>query len=411
MSILPTLHSLIRGVEPELIALRRHLHAHPELSHREQETTQLLSGRIRQLGLSVHARPEGTGFYADLTPAGFDPAIHRTVAIRTDLDALPIHEQNEDDHRSTRPGVMHACGHDAHMTAVTGAALGLRALADVSPDALPGRVRFIYQHAEESSPSGAPDMVAFGAMDGVDMILGLHCDPERPCGQIGVRVGALTASYDQFSLRVIGRGGHGARPHQSVDPIFVATQLAQALYQATGRLFDAREAMVLSIGELRAGHAPNVIPDDALLRGTVRTLGIARRAEVEPTLRRIAQGVCDTWGASYELELYRGSPPVINDARAVEAIRQAATALLEPGSVEDIALPSMGGEDFAHLLARAPGAMFRLGTARPGRAIHLLHTPRFDIDERALVLGAQILASAAWSLLCEEPSLVRAQGA
>jgi amidohydrolase len=404
MSVSQQVREVIKAHHDDIVALRRDIHQHPELSHQEFATTRLLVEQAQRCGLKVHVREQGTGFYADLTPPGFDPTNHRTVAIRADLDALPIEEQNAIAHRSTQPGVMHACGHDAHMAAVTGALWGLSA----AHKALPGRVRFIYQHAEESSPSGAPDMVAFGAMRGVDWVLGLHCDPERPCGKIGVRTGPLTASFDQFTIRIIGKGGHGARPHHSVDPIFVATQLAQALYNVTARLFDAREAMVLSIGELHAGHAPNVIPDTAILRGTVRTLTVARRAEVEPTLKRILDGVCATWGAAYELDLYRGAPPVINDARAVRAIEQAASAILSPGSVEEVPLPSMGSEDFAHLLAQAPGAMFRLGTAREGQPIHLLHTPRFDIDERALVLGAQILADAALSLLAEDPSLVRA---
>jgi amidohydrolase len=395
------LHDLILAHEADIIALRQKIHANPELSHQERETTRLLSALAAQRGLDVHVRDQATGFYADLTPPGFYPARHRTIAIRADLDALPIHEQSDMPYCSANPGVMHACGHDAHMAMVTGALLGMSGL----PDALPGRIRFIYQHAEESSPSGAPDMVAFGAMRGVDMILGLHCDPERPCGKIGVRTGPLTASYDQFTIRVLGKGGHGARPHHSVDPIFIATQLAQALYHTTARLFDSREAMVLSIGELHAGHAPNVIPDSALLRGTVRTLTVERRAEVEPTLRRIIAGVCATWGASFDLELYRGAPPVINDARAVRAIEIAAAAVLPIGGVEEVPMPSMGSEDFAHLLARAPGAMFRLGTAAPEREIHLLHTPRFDIDERALTIGARILAGAALRLL-RDPSLV-----
>jgi amidohydrolase len=230
-------------------------------------------------------------------------------------------------------------------------------------------------------------------------VLGLHCDPERLCGKVGVRIGPLTASFDQFTIQIHGKGGHGARPHQCVDPIFIATQLAQALYHFPSRQLDARQAAVLSIGELHAGHAPNVIPEIATIRGTIRTLTTEHRAQVEPALRRLVHHTCEQWGASASLDLYRGAPPVINHPEASDALRDAALSILPVEDVEHITLPSMGSEDFAHLLARAPGAMFRLGTASPERPIHLLHTPRFQIDERALVIGSQILASAAWSLL------------
>jgi amidohydrolase len=395
--LLDRVHEAITARAPELVALRRHLHQHPELSAQERDTTRALADALSARGLEVRVRPEGTGLIADLWPPGFDPARHRTVALRCDLDALPITEQTGLPFASQRAGVMHACGHDMHTACVIGASLGLEA----ARDALPGRVRLICQHNEEDTPGGADEMVAFGAMDGVDEVLGLHCDPELPLGRVGLKVGALTAAADLFEIQIHGKGGHSARPHHAVDAIFVAAQVAVALYQGLGRLLDARDPAVLAIGAIHAGQAHNIIPAEATLRGTVRTLSHAQRARVEPTLRALLDGVCATWGARGELTLRRGSPPVINDARAVAALRAAAAATLGPDAIHDLPLPSMGAEDFSQYLTVAPGAMFRLGTARPGQPLHLLHSPRFDPDERALPLGAAILARAALALLAD----------
>lgn len=394
-SLLARAHQHIDEQEPSLIALRRHLHTHPELSHQEQQTTALLADKLRALGYQVFAREEGTGLYAELAPPGFDPTQARTIAIRADLDALPIHEQNDVLYRSEHQGVMHACGHDVHMSCAYGAALALAPLKD----ALPGRIRMVFQHAEESSPSGAPEMIRFGAIEGVDAIIALHCDPERPLGQIGIKPGPMTASYDRFIFTIHGKGGHGARPHQCIDPIYAGTQLVQSLYQATSRWFDAREPMVFSVGSFNAGAFANVIPESATISGTVRTVSEERRAHVEPMLRQIADGICAYTKASYELDLYRGSPALINDPAIAQLMAEEGRALLGDAGVEPIALPSMGSEDFAHYLLHIPGAMFRLGTAQSGRAVHLLHSSRFDIDERAIAVGAKLLSATALRLL------------
>ena len=379
--------------EDDLIALRRHLHTYPELSHHERQTTALLAERLGRLGYQVRERPEGVGLVADLRPPG--RADGPLVAIRADLDALPIHEHNDVDYRSAHAGVMHACGHDVHMSCAMGAAAALAA----ARDSLPWGVRLIYQHAEESSPSGAPDMIAFGALEGVRAIIALHCDPERPAGQVGIRPGPMTASYDRFIFTLRGKAGHGARPHQCIDPIFAGVQLAQALYQVPSRWYDSREAMALSLGTFHAGQVANIIPEEATLSGTVRTVSQERRAQVEPMLRRAAQSVCDLTGATYALDLYQGAPALINDPQVTRVIEQAAQDLLGPAQVERMTMPSMGSEDFAHYLLQIPGAMFRLGTASAQRPVHLLHSPRFDVDERAIALGAQLLAKAAVRLM------------
>ncbi|MBA2664721.1 MAG: amidohydrolase [Bradymonadaceae bacterium] len=380
----------------DLIDFRRYLHAHPELSQREFQTTQTIRERLEGLGLSVHARAEGTGLYADLVPPDFDPELHPTIAIRSDIDALPILELNEVPYASRHKGVMHACGHDVHMATVFGTGMGLAAVRE----SLPGRIRLIYQHAEESIPGGAMDMVAFGAVDGADAVLALHCDPELPVGQIGVKPGAFTAAFDLFEFKIIGKGGHGARPHQCIDPIFVATQLATALYQAFGRNFDSRIPMVLTIGTIQGGTVSNVIPEEVHMSGSIRTISAEGRDGVEPLLRRIAGGVCMTHGASYELRLERGAPGIVNDPAITTIYAEVGAAMLGDENVFRIPLPSMGGEDFSYYLERTPGAMFRLGTADGGPR-HPLHSPHFDIDERAITIGARILARSAIRLLFE----------
>ncbi len=389
------LDAAIAGAHGELIALRRELHQHPELSRHEFGTTRKLAERLSALGLEVHVRPEGIGLYADLTPAGFSPATHRTVAVRADIDALPIVEATALPYASQNVGVMHACGHDMHTACAMGVAVGLVQLRDQ----LPGRVRFFFQHSEEVAPGGADELVAFGCMEGVDYVLGLHVDPVLEVGNIGIKDGPMTASADAFELVVRGRGGHAARPHHCVDPVFVATQIATGLYQAAGRAFDARDPVVISIASVVAGDGFNVIPDTATLRGTVRTLSADTRQEVVPLFRRLAAGVCGTYGAEYDLEMYLGAPSISNDAEVAAHMRAAAREVLGPESLYEIPLPSMGAEDFSYYLERAPGAMFRLGTKGHDGEEHFLHSPRFAPDERALAIGSRILARAALSLL------------
>lgn len=378
-----------------LIALRRQLHAHPELSHEEFGTTQTMTARLRDAGFDVQVRPEGTGFFADLASEGFDPAKHPTVAIRCDLDALAIEELNTVDYKSKTPGVMHACGHDVHMTCAYGAGL---ALADYLGSGVHGRIRLIYQHAEETV-GGANEMVEFGAMDGVDYVIALHVDPERPVGTVGVRSGPFTAAFDEFTIRIFGESGHGARPHHCIDPIFVLTQLANTLYNAIGRSMDIRDPMVLSIGMIHGGNAPNIIPDEAQMTGSIRTLSAAHRAAVQPLLVRLCEGVCATYGAKYALDLYHGAPAIVNDRAVTDVIESVGRELLGDDAVEQIPLPSMGSEDFSYFLEQAPGAMFRLGSAMDGRPRYFLHSARFDIDEKAIEIGSRMLDRIAQRLL------------
>jgi amidohydrolase len=389
---------IIKERSSELISLRRELHSHPELSHKEYETTSMLAATLEDIGFEVEVREEGTGFYADLVPDDYDPEVDPTVAIRTDIDALPIRELNEVPYVSQSEGVMHACGHDVHMTTATGAGIAMHEIREH----LNGRLRLLYQHAEEVSPGGAVEMVSFGALDGVDAILALHCDPELEVGRVGLRRGHLTAAFDRFHIKVVGKSGHGARPHHCVDPVRVASQLANALYQIPGQYFDSRDPVVLSIGSLHAGDTPNVIPEEAVLQGTVRTLSHEARVRIEPLLQKIAGGICMGHGASFELEIEHGAPSVVNDPKIIDVIEQVSERVVGETGIYEIPLPSMGGEDFAYYLQHTPGAMFRLGTAGPGpRARHFLHSAKFDIDERAIGIGARILSRGALELMSQ----------
>lgn len=242
-------------------------------------------------------------------------------------------------------------------------------------------------------------MVEFGAMDGVDWVLALHVDPELPVGKVGVRAGPFTAAFDEFTLRVIGESGHAARPQHCIDPIFVLTQLANALYNAVGRTFDARDPMVLSIGMIEGGKAPNIIPEEASITGSIRTLSEEHRASVEPLLVRIADGICSTFGARYDLSIRHGAPAIINDAEVTELIADVAGEMLGGENVHRITLPSMGSEDYSYFLQHAPGAMFRLGAATEDRPRFFLHSARFDVDERAIGIGARVLTRTALRLL------------
>jgi amidohydrolase len=393
-SLVEEIEETIRSKSKDLTQIRRHFHAHPELSHQEFETTQDVADKLDEVGFEVHVRDEGVGLYADLVPDQFDPSEDPTVAIRSDMDALPIHEQNDVPYASENEGVMHACGHDVHMASVLGAGMAAEKLRGE----LPGRLRLIFQHAEEAVPGGAPEMVAFGAVDEVDAILGLHCKPELETGKIGVREGAFTAGFHKFEITIKGKGGHGARPHRCIDPIYVVTKLANALYEASDRSFDARDPVVISIGEMHGGDAPNSIPDQAYITGTVRTLSEEHQSKVEPLLKRIVGGVCMTHDAEYDLDLEFGAPSIYNDPRIVEHVAEVGEELLGAESVAEIPLPSMGSEDFSIYTQHAPGTMFRLGTAGVGPQ-YQLHSNKFSVDERAISIGAYILARSGVRLL------------
>lgn len=392
----PAVHPLLdaaRELQPQLVRWRRHLHRHPELGYEEHETTAYLRTQLNQLGLDPVVVQDQTGLVLDLSgPRG---GAGRTVALRADIDALPIQDTKEVEYRSCRPGVMHACGHDGH----TAILMGVAALLAGKREAIPGRVRLIFQPAEEGNPGGAIQMVKRGVMEDVEAILALHVDPILPTGMMGLRAGALTASIATFRLIIEGQGGHSARPHLSVDPVFIAAKLVQDLMLAMDRRLDALEPVIMTIGEIHGGHAPNVIPDKVTLAGTVRTTSLAQMQLVPDLVRRVAGGVTTMWGGSFRVDFQRGADPVINDRTLIHRLRGVVARTLGSEHIHWVDKPSMGAEDFSRYLAEAPGAMLRLGCTRPEREPRQLHTSTFDLDEDCLPAGVVVLAAAALDLL------------
>jgi amidohydrolase len=384
-----SLDSIIAESADELVALRRHLHAHPEPSGAELETSLLLYQRLDEAGLEVRMGPDGCGVVAD-NPA---PNGVPRVAIRGDIDALRIHDEKTVSYRSQRDGVMHACGHDAHAAMVAFAAAALRRLEREGQAPWPIRWRAILQPAEETAV-GARRMIAAGALEGVRSIYALHVDPSRKAGEIGLRTGAFTANCDAIHIAVRGRGGHGARPHESRDPIAASAQLISTLYQFVPRANDSLDATVLSFGRVAGGENPNVIPEEVQIDGTLRTLDTAVRTQTIDQIHQVSRGVAEITGTQIHVEFQASIPSVHND---VESARLLSEAAKDVGGVivRHIPRPSMGSEDFACYLQHCPGAMFRLGVASKAADITPLHTPTFDIDESALALGAKILARTA----------------
>jgi amidohydrolase len=380
------LDAIIDQSSEDLVHLRRHLHAHPEPSGAELETSLLLYQQLDEAGLQVRMGPDGCGVIADNTVINGAPR----VAIRGDIDALLIHDGKWVPYRSTRDGVMHACGHDAHAAIVTFAATALRRLDGDGKAPWPLAWRAILQPAEETA-TGARAMVAAGALEGVRAIFGLHVDPTRRAGEIGLRTGAFTAHCDAIHIAVRGRGGHGARPHESRDPIAAAAQLVSTLYQFVPRANDSLDATVLSFGRIVGGENPNVIPEAVELEGTLRTLESKVRSQAIDQIHQVARGVAEITGTQIEVRLGASIPSVHNDVEAARLVGEAA-AELTGVAVRHIPRPSMGSEDFACYLDHCPGAMFRLGVASDLHAITPLHTPTFDINEAALTIGAKLLA-------------------
>jgi amidohydrolase len=334
--------------------------------------------------------PDGCGVIAENRTTG-DPA---RIAFRGDIDALLIQDQKTVPYRSMHDGVMHACGHDAHAAIVAYAAIALGQLELQGAAPWPLAWRAILQPAEETA-AGARSMIAAGAMEGVHSIFALHVDPARRAGEVGVRTGAFTARCDALRMVVRGRGGHGARPHESRDPIAAAAQLISTLYQFVPRATDSLDAVVLSFGRVAGGHSPNVIPGEVELGGTLRTLDDKVRTETIAHVRRLAGGVEEITGTQIEVAFEASIPSVYNDADAVRLVGGAAADVVGAANVREILRPSMGSEDFACYLETCPGAMFRLGVASNLEAITPLHTSRFDLDESALPLATRILARTA----------------
>ncbi|WP_165226287.1 M20 metallopeptidase family protein [Aquisphaera insulae] len=369
----------------EIRDVRRHLHAHPEPSKEEYQTTRFLAGRLEKAGIPVRIAPSGRGLVAGPPPADG----HSLVAFRADIDALRIQDAKETPYRSSREGITHACGHDAHAAMALGTAMALWECRDSLPGPIPWRA--IFQPAEEIGV-GAHEMVAAGAMNGVSSVIAVHVDPATAVGKVAYRAGVLTAFCQELQVVIQGMGGHAARPHQSIDPIGVASQFITSVYQFVPRSVDSRDPVVVTFGSIQGGTSPNIIPEYVLLKGTIRTLGETSARRVGERIKQIAFGLTEASGALIEVELRRGTDAVVNDPEVTRTCVRAAGEIVGPANLEEIPLPSMGGEDFSGYLKHAPGCLLRLGVGDPDRASPFLHSPHFDIDERALALGARVLA-------------------
>ncbi len=374
------------------VAMRRHLHQNPELSGQEHLTTEYLASALGKLELPIHVAGEGRGVTADLITS---PRISegQRVAIRGDIDALPITDAKTVDYRSQRDGVMHACGHDVHATVVMGAMQILVAMHQNRQLPWPIAVRAILQPSEEQC-TGARHMIHHHALRDIDAILSLHVDPTRSVGCIGLRSGVLCAAADMVQVDFTGRGGHGARPHLTNDPIDACTHWVQSAYRRVARSANPHETVVISVGQLEAGHSPNVIPDTARLCASLRSLDMESRSVALETLEDVCEAIRRETGCKVEMSLGVSAPAVVNDAKMVELISDSVIQTLSAGAIEWIDQPSMGSEDFSYYLEQIPGAMFRLGVAGDQVGSAPLHTSVFDIDQRALAIGAKVFAAA-----------------
>lgn len=381
--------TVVDKFDAELIDLRRDLHAHPELSWTETRTTGLVAARLAQAGWRVDRLPE-TGLVAEIGDGD------RVVALRADIDALPVQDVTHDPWASTIPGLAHACGHDVHVAALTGAAI---ALAEVAASGhLQGRVRLLVQPAEEVMPGGALHLIAQGALGDAERIFALHCDPAVDVGRVGLRTGALTSAADRIEVRLSGTGGHTSRPHLTGDLTFALAKVTTELPAVLSRRMDPRAGVSVVWGILQAGAAANVIPDRGLVAGTVRILDAVAWSECEAMIREAVQDIVDPYGVKATVDYQQGVPPVVNDAGSNAILAEAVLDVLGPEG--RVAVPqSLGGEDFGWYLDKIPGAMFRLGTRTPGGPTYELHQGNLRIDERAVGIGARVLAHAAVATL------------
>lgn len=370
----------------ELVELRRDLHAHPELSWAETRVTELVGHRLEGAGWRV-TYPTPTGVVAEIGPDD-EPA----VAMRADMDALPVQDVTGEPWASTVPGVAHACGHDVHTTSLLGAGLALAELDERGE--LPGRVRLLFQPAEEVMPGGAKQLVAHGHLDDVRCVFALHCDPAVDVGRIGMRTGPLTSAADKIEVHLEGTGGHTSRPHLTGDLTFALAKVTSELPAVLSRRMDPRAGVSVVWGVVRAGSAANVIPDRGTVAGTVRILDAVAWAGCEPIIREAVHDIVRPYGVTATVDYLQGVPPVVNDPGANAIVAAAVRHVL--GAAGQVPVPqSLGGEDFGWYVDQVPGAMFRLGTRTPGGPTYDLHQGNLRIDERAIAIGARVLAETA----------------
>ena len=375
---------LAQQLHPEVVRLRRHLHTHPELSFQEKNTAAFIASQLKALGFEVREGLAGTGVIGVLKGRGEG----KVIALRADMDALPIQEKNEVDYRSANAGVMHACGHDVHMSSVLGAA---RILNEVKGD-WSGTVLLVFQPGEEKIPGGASLLLKEGALKNPapSAIFGQHVTPELEVGKVGFREGPFMASSDELYVTVKGRGGHAAQPEKLIDPIVISAHLLLELKQEFAAL-DPAQAKVLAFGRVIAEGATNVVPNEVHIAGTLRAFDEVLRERLHTWLPTRANEICERFGGSCDFEVRKGYPVLVNDSELTRTMKGAAIDFLGADKVLDMDR-RMGSEDFAFYTHAMPGCFYRLGTGAPGAAMHGLHTPTFDIDEDALRIGSGLMA-------------------
>lgn len=385
--MLDKLFTKLENSYDEMVSIRRFLHQHPELSFKEEKTANYIRSFYEKLGIEVRGNVGGNGVVAKIY--GGKPG--KTVALRADFDALPIHDEKDVPYKSLVPGVMHACGHDGHTATLLVLAKSLHELRDE----LEGTYVMIHQHAEEYAPGGAISMIEDGCLDGVDVIFGTHLWASEPTGVIQYRVGPSMAAADRFEISIQGKGGHGAQPHKTKDAIVTASQLVVNLQQIVSRKVNPVDSAVVSIGSFVADNAFNVIADKAKLIGTVRTFNEDVRTNIEKEIERIVKGTCYTTDSSYDYLYARGYPAVVNHLEETEYLINCAKKIEDVTAVEETE-PHMGGEDFAYYLQHVKGTFFFTG-AKPKNVTENYphHHPKFDIDENAMVIAAKTLGTAA----------------
>lgn len=377
------------AISEELIEWRRDFHMHPEIAFDLHRTAGIVANELEKMGYRVKRGVGKTGVVAEIGEGG------KLVAIRADMDALPIFEQNETDYVSQNEGKMHACGHDSHTAMALGAAQIL------AKEKLPGRVRFLFQPCEETADeegkSGAQRMYAEGAVEGVDYVIAQHVDPTHPVGTITINEGPSGGGVTSWKATIYGKGGHGAYPHVSNDPFVMLAHVIMGINSVISRRLDPFEPAVISIGAVNGGFAENVIPDKVELMGTIRFTSLDIEKQIRVELTRIFE-IVKTLGGDYKLEFLFGGMPIINDKFVADTIASVGRDLLGEGSVLPM-VKSLGAEDFPEFLRDAPGAMYMLGTKIEGRPVYELHHPKFDLDERALPIGTAVLAETALRFL------------
>ena len=382
--LLPSVKPWVKPLMGELVDFRREVHANPELSFVEYQTTERILSRLRDAGLNPVALEE-TGAYVDI---GTGPI---ALALRADIDALPILEETGLEYASVVDGVTHACGHDIHTTVMLGVAKALKAMDDAT--GLGARIRVIFQPAEEKMPGGALAVIAAGVLEEVPRILALHCEPRIDAGKIGTRIGAITSASDTIKIELTGRGGHTSRPHLTEDLVFAMSQIATNVPAVLGRRIDVRSAVSVVWGQIHAGSAPNAIPATGYLAGTMRCLDGEAWEGAGDLLDEVVRQVASPYGVEIKLEHIRGVPPVINTEEETDLIEESARA--EIGSAAIVLTPqSMGGEDFAWMTNKVPGAMMRLGTRTPGGEDYDLHRGDYIPDEAAIEVGVTVMTAA-----------------